>query len=433
MSAAVDLEGARRAVLRYQPPSNWVSLSQDPTPRTTIGLGFDLTRPDASKLLAEVGLDLAAVRSGQVPISDVQMSDVFDLTLRAAIELAQRRVPGFAEMTPERQSALLELLVWLGPAGSEGVLRELEAMSLPLTDEPPAPSAWIDRDRIGAAPAPAAIATGPRPARAVERDGRWRITFESFGLVAGVISDDAELLDASRAMLPPGWRAVDGPPVAEFGLWADGVITVDGVRRDRSPFRDEALLKLGTIVRHHLATEAPVFTFVHAGVVAVGGRGIVIPGRSFTGKSTLVAELVGLGASYVSDEYAVLDPAGLVHPFAKPLSIRAGRHDRLGRLVPAPEAQVATAPVRADLIVLTSYVPGAQWRPWTRSRAEGAFALLQNTVSARQRPGAALVATSRLARDAEFLVGKRGEAAETATALIEAVLRQSDPSNTFHT
>jgi hypothetical protein len=75
--------------------------------------------------------------------------------------------------------------------------------------------------------------------------------------------------------------------------------------------------------------------------------------------------------------------------------------------------------------VLTSYAPGAEWRPSVGSRAEGAFALLENTVSARLRPGSALSAASRLARAAVFLAGQRGEASDTAEALLETALRQT--------
>jgi hypothetical protein len=209
------------------------------------------------------------------------------------------------------------------------------------------------------------------------------------------------------------------------------LITVDGVPKDWASHREASLLRLGSVVRHHLATEAAPLTFVHAGVVDVGGCGIVIPGRSYTGKSTLVAELVRLGATYVSDEYAVLDQSGLVQPFAKPLSIRTGRNDPLGQLVPVPAELIADHPVRAGLIVRTAYAPGAQWRPSVHSRAEGAFALLQNTVSARLRPDAALSSTSRLARAAVFLAGQRGEASETARALLEAALLQAGSSATF--
>src|SRR5262249_3170175 len=46
--------------------------------------------------------------------------------------------------------------------------------------------------------------------------------------------------------------------------------------------------------------------FVHAGVVAWRGRAIMAPGRSMSGKSHLVAALVGCGATYYSDEFAVL-------------------------------------------------------------------------------------------------------------------------------
>src|SRR5262249_36246454 len=75
-------------------------------------------------------------------------------------------------------------------------------------------------------------------------------------------------------------------------------------------------------VQLHVAEMAPERVFVHAGVVAYQGRGILLPGRSFAGKSTLVRELVQAGAQYYSDEYAVLDADGAVHPYPRPLSIR---------------------------------------------------------------------------------------------------------------
>ena len=97
--------------------------------------------------------------------------------------------------------------------------------------------------------------------------------------------------------------------------------------------------------------------------------------------------------------------------------------------MPAP-ASLADGPVRAGLIVVTSFAPDACWRPSQRSCAEGALTLLQNTVSARTRPAPAMSATSAVARDAVILVGRRGEAADVAPALIEAALLRSAPSNT---
>src|SRR5207237_2668254 len=62
--------------------------------------------------------------------------------------------------------------------------------------------------------------------------------------------------------------------------------------------------------------------FIHAGVVGWKGKAIVIPGKSFHGKTTLTAELVKRGALYYSDEYAVLSEEGMVYPFPKTLSMR---------------------------------------------------------------------------------------------------------------
>ena len=109
-----DFGSARQAVLRYQPASNWVSVSRDPTQRMTIGFGFDVSRPEASEMLRQVGLDPAAVRAGRMPISDAQMDELFDLTLTAAVALADRRASGFADMLPEQQWALLELMRVVG-------------------------------------------------------------------------------------------------------------------------------------------------------------------------------------------------------------------------------------------------------------------------------------------------------------------------------
>ena len=96
----------------------------------------------------------------------------------------------------------------------------------------------------------------------------------------------------------------------------------------------------------HVADYASDFVFVHAGVVVHKGRALLFPGTSFAGKSTLVASLVRAGATYYSDEYALLDTDGLVHPFARNLQMRepGGREQRS---VPVEEFQgvAGTEPV----------------------------------------------------------------------------------------
>ena len=73
-----------------------------------------------------------------------------------------------------------------------------------------------------------------------------------------------------------------------------------------------------------VAEHATDHLFVHAGVVGWEDRAIVMPGASFAGKTTLVRAWLEAGATYYSDEFAVLDRDGRVHPFARPLAIRDG-------------------------------------------------------------------------------------------------------------
>jgi hypothetical protein len=174
-----------------------------------------------------------------------------------------------------------------------------------------------------------------------------------------------------------------------------------------------------------IATKAPEWAFVHAGAVAVGDQAIVLPGRTFAGKTTLVAALIRRGATYLSDEYAVLDDDGLVHPYPAPLSIRAPTATIHSPYVPpavtAPSAFGATTgtrPLPIGLIVATDYRPDADWAPESRSPAQGALILLANALAAREEPQRLLGVVRRAAAHAVVLEGVRGDADVVAEALI---------------
>jgi hypothetical protein len=163
-------------------------------------------------------------------------------------------------------------------------------------------------------------------------------------------------------------------------------------------------------------------------VVEWQGRAIVIPGRSFSGKTTIVAELLRAGAAYYSDEYAVLDRDGSVHPFVKLLSLRDGSA-RGADVAPAVfGARIGRAPIRMGAIVVTTYAAGAAepYRPYRRSGGLGALALLDNAVAARSRPGDVLHTLAEASRGALVLEGPRGEARAAAEAILAAVDRSPD-------
>lgn len=88
------------------------------------------------------------------------------------------------------------------------------------------------------------------------------------------------------------------------------LVYAGGARIARARELDEALRALESDLQLHVAVRSRRFVFVHAGVVGWRGRAILLPGRSHSGKSTLVAALLEEGAAYYSDEYALIaDPA----------------------------------------------------------------------------------------------------------------------------
>lgn len=253
------------------------------------------------------------------------------------------------------------------------------------------------------------------------------------GLRIGIRVNDEAVLDEIERRLPPGWKEAAEPNVDRLFsllLGAPGtrvkryhLLYAGILRRARTLDREEALLALEAELRQAVAAGARRRVFVHAGVVGWRGRAIVIPGRSGAGKTTLVAELVRAGATYHSDEFAVLDAAGRIHPFAKPLSIRQDAGATVSTPVEALGGRAGTGPLRPVLFALASHRAKARWRPERLSPGRSLLALLAHTVPVRRRPRASLRALEAALSSAVVVRGNRGEARETAHALLRAVDR----------
>jgi len=256
---------------------------------------------------------------------------------------------------------------------------------------------------------------------------------ETHGVRLGVRTNAPEIMVELQTCLPPGWRPSPSPLVDElFSVWVDPAgdarrpsrVYVGPSRRARTRDLGRALAVLESELRQSLAARAKRRTFVHAGVVGWRGRAIVVPGRSRSGKTTLVAELIRAGAEYLSDEFAVLDGRGRVHPFAKTLSVRgAGGCDLHVRRPSAEElgGRSATEPLPVGLVVLATHSPGAEWQPETLTPGRAVIEMLAHTVPARLRPEESLSALERAVARAAVLMGERGEASELAPRLLRLV------------
>jgi hypothetical protein len=252
-----------------------------------------------------------------------------------------------------------------------------------------------------------------------------QLGFEAFGVPVTIVAPSDVLLRV-EAILPPGSRRREpAEDDQRFVLrpHTRGVYRVEHDGRSVSGSADVqvTLEVLDARLRASIALHAPDHIFVHAGVVGHAGRAIMLPGASFSGKTTLVAALVRAGAAYYSDEFAVLDAEGLVHPYPKPLSIRTEGYSATDHHVDKLGGVAGEYPLRVGLVAVAYYSPDAHWEPRRLSSGEAVLAVLANTVPAQERPEQSLAAIAKAVGGAVAFEGVRGDATGVVDELLAAV------------
>ena len=264
----------------------------------------------------------------------------------------------------------------------------------------------------------------------------------SYGHRIGLPVSEAGALKRASECLPPGWKRAARPVVdCMYSLVVGGqggrvrrfsLLYRGAERIARTHDLDSVFETLAEDLKMHVAAAAPSRVFVHAGVVGWRGQAIVLPGRSFAGKSTLVAALVRAGATYYSDEFAVLDERGRVHPYARPLVLRARSGESAGRASKQPTGMpVGKRPLPVRLVALTHYMPGEHWRSEALSPGEAVLALMENTVPVRHRPEATLKTLREVVTRAPVIKGVRGEVEEAVERLLSQPARTGVASGVF--
>lgn len=257
----------------------------------------------------------------------------------------------------------------------------------------------------------------------------------SWGVPFRLSASSSALLAQMRRHVPFGSIESHGTPAndaATFALRRIGSETCyqvlsDDRRLSGAEPLDFSLHRLGAHLMIHVAEFAPDYVFLHAGVVAWKNRALLLPGFSHAGKSTLVAELVRAGATYYSDEFALLDTEGRVHPFTRTLQMRRpGSSEQTPLPLALLNGRAGSEPLPVVLVVFTEYADGARWAPEALPPGRAVLEMLLHAVSAQRTPARVLTTLTATVRNATAWRSKRGEAPEIACALL-TVLATGEP------
>ena len=226
----------------------------------------------------------------------------------------------------------------------------------------------------------------------------YTVHCEAYLVPFRIESGEAGVLARVRDVLPHGTERVGTTPedAAVFAVAAGGAgwqVCRNGEVQCEAGDLEAALDLLRRELMIHVADCAPARVFVHAGVVGWKGRALLLPGTSYVGKTTLVAALVRAGATYYSDEYAVLDGQGRVHPYARALQMREpGGWEQRSLPVEELAGVAGTASLPVEMVVFSEYRRDGEWEVRGKSRGLAVLEMMQHTIGARRSPVRAMAA-----------------------------------------
>lgn len=150
------------------------------------------------------------------------------------------------------------------------------------------------------------------------------IGVEVFGLKIGFRVRDPLLLDSVLARIPAGWTPLEAAGIDRLYSVVTPTLHGSNVGPLCVLYRDHTMLtrteRLGDLLEDfesdldfYIAANSQAPLFVHAGAVKWKQHTILVPGSSGSGKTSLVAEFLRAGASFYSDDVAIIDRSGYLH------------------------------------------------------------------------------------------------------------------------
>jgi len=253
---------------------------------------------------------------------------------------------------------------------------------------------------------------------------------DAYGVRISIDADDQSIFEQVKAICTEafvGRLSFSEPALASpdlryrFRTLGNGEVEydLDGARVGKFVQKRGFSRHFNSMVRAHVAGKTKNWVFVHAGVVEWRGKAIVIPGQSQQGKTTLVSELIRIGAGYMSDEFAILDSGGFVHPFDRDLAVRTSQE--IGMESVSPErfgAEKRLEPIEAGMVLFTSFVENGIWNPERTTVGNGILATIPQVIPVSFNTEFALKVLNTTFNRAIIVKSDRGEARETAPRVL---------------
>lgn len=254
--------------------------------------------------------------------------------------------------------------------------------------------------------------------------GEFLIAVHCLGSTVQTVLPNLSWINPLIEYLPPGWNAVEVSDPSDQDIYClSPSISAAALSEPYSSKTDRpALENFAKKIEYAVAERSQDYVFVHAGVVAVNGELLLFPGESFSGKSTLVAALVQQGATYFSDEYAVVTTEGIVLPYPRPISLRTGLYFKEGRTDLSdfgPSANHTLHGLPASKIMFLTYESESELQVEAIDYPSALIELSKNTVAFRDRPDMSFSYLHNLLNRAQTLRGKRGSADGAARRIRE--------------
>lgn len=253
-----------------------------------------------------------------------------------------------------------------------------------------------------------------------EIDWKLNFGFECYGVKIDLRTDSLEMENVLRKMLPEVGRISDfGDSQTIVSLLTSQKKSINGLYFNEEPalkfekYRDvllEGLIDKFLIILS--ISSLPKNIYLHAGAIVWNNYGIMLPGESYSGKTTLVKEFIKAGAVYITDDLTVLKGTGELLPFPRTLAIRTDSGREL-RTAESFGARTLTKRSQLKIILFTEFEEKARWEPRKLPPGQAVMKLMSNFYykpAVRQAPAQIVKTLARLTGEIEIFTSKRGDA-----------------------